>query len=100
MLALNEFYERFHDDIIIYHTSTLVEFLNNIRWGIHEYLEPESRRSRTRDTKRATAAFYHEIPTQIQNSYARQCYWDLMRGVQWKPFIKKFKATQTLKGLY
>lgn len=101
MLALNDFYERFHDDIIIYHTSTLIEFLNNIRWGIHEYLQPEFLRSRTLNTKSTIpSSFEHKIPTQIQNKYARQCYLDLMSRVQLKPFIKKFRATKTLKELY
>ena len=45
MLALGDFYERFHMDILNYHSSTIAEFLNNIRWGIYEYLQPEFRRS-------------------------------------------------------
>jgi hypothetical protein len=45
MLALGDFYERFHTDILNYHSSTIAEFLNNIRWGIYEYLQPEFRRS-------------------------------------------------------
>jgi hypothetical protein len=34
---LDDFYERFHKDILNYHSSTIAEFLNNIRWGIYEY---------------------------------------------------------------
>ena len=45
LLILDEFYEKFHDDILNYHGSTIAEFLNNIRWGIHNYLEPEFSKS-------------------------------------------------------
>src|SRR5215218_1142153 len=41
LLALADFYEKFHTDILNYHASTIAEFLNNIRWGIYEYLQPE-----------------------------------------------------------
>ena len=45
LLMLADFYERFHTDILNYHSSTIAEFLNNIRWGIYEYMQPEFRRS-------------------------------------------------------
>jgi hypothetical protein len=45
MLALEDFYRWFHDDILNYHASAIAEFLNNIRWGIYEYLQPEFHRS-------------------------------------------------------
>ena len=41
ILLLDDFYEKFHTDILDYHGSTIAEFLNEIRWGIHEYLYPE-----------------------------------------------------------
>ena len=49
LLALADFYERFHTDVLNYHGSTLVEFLNNIRWGIHYYLHPQYKQSMTRE---------------------------------------------------
>jgi hypothetical protein len=45
LLMLTDFYERFHTDIMTYHSSTIAEFLNNIRWGIYEYMQPEFHRS-------------------------------------------------------
>lgn len=41
IVALDDFYDKFHRDILLYHSSTIAELLNNIRWGIHEYLQPE-----------------------------------------------------------
>ena len=45
LLALYDFYEHFHVNILNYHGSTIAEFLNNIIWGIREYLQPEFSRS-------------------------------------------------------
>ena len=39
-LVMPEFYDWFHTNIFVYHSSTIAEFLNNIRWGIHAYLAP------------------------------------------------------------
>ena len=44
-LMLSEFYDWFHRDIFIYHSSTIAEFMNRIRWAIYRYLQPEFRRS-------------------------------------------------------
>jgi hypothetical protein len=44
-LAVEAFFEWFHQDIFVFHASQIGEFLNNIRWAIYEYLQPEFRRS-------------------------------------------------------
>jgi hypothetical protein len=44
-LAVENFFEWFHTDIFIYHSSYIAEFLNNIRWAIFDYLRPEFARS-------------------------------------------------------
>ena len=44
LTSLDNFYEWFHEDVFNYHGSTIVEFLNNISWGIYEYLKPDSER--------------------------------------------------------
>src|SRR5882724_9958327 len=45
MLALADFYQRFHTDILEFHGSTIAKFLNDIRWGIYRYMQPELLRS-------------------------------------------------------
>ena len=44
-LAVDNFFEWFFDDIFLYHSSQIAEFLNNIRWAIFRYLQPEFARS-------------------------------------------------------
>ena len=41
LVLLKDFYEKFHFDVLSSHASIICEFLNNIRWGIYEYLKPE-----------------------------------------------------------
>ena len=44
-LAVENFFEWFHGHIFSYHSSQIAEFLNNIRWAIFNYLQPEYARS-------------------------------------------------------
>ncbi|WP_312218739.1 hypothetical protein [Brevundimonas sp.] len=39
--ALPNIEEWLRDHLLAYHTSTIAEFLNNIRWAIRSYLRPE-----------------------------------------------------------
>jgi len=99
LLILDEFYERFHTDILNYHSSTIAEFLNNMRWGIHEYLQPEFRRSIVWEGK-DLPRYKYTYPESIQNKFARNCYWELMNEVRSAPSMRRFKVTKWLKLLY
>lgn len=92
--ALESIYAALHDDILNYHASTVAELLNNIRWGIHDYLTPEYARSyRKIDSMR----YEFDIPAGITTDFARSCYWDLMNSVRAKPYIGKFAVPDILK---
>ena len=56
--VMENFADWFLDDIFVYHSSPIGEFLNNIRWAIYEYLQPEFRRSwhLTDDAKKGSAS--------------------------------------------
>jgi len=98
-MALADFYERFHTDILNYHSSTIAEFLNNIRWGIYEYLQPEFVRSIVFD-KDNPPMYHYTYPENVVSPFARQIYWDLMNDVRADPYIKKFQVTKWLKLRY
>jgi hypothetical protein len=97
--AFPDFYQRFHDDILNYHASTIAEFLNNIRWGIHEYLLPEFTRSIVYDGTEPEQ-YHYTIPHGITSQFARGCYWDLMNEVRRKPYVRRFAVTKWLKLSY
>jgi len=99
LLILEDFYERFHDDILIYHASNIAEMLNNIRWDIQVYLMPEFNRAYKKDpTDRFR--YSYEYPEKIKDSFARSCYWGLMNSVRREPQIKKFVSNKWLKLRY
>jgi hypothetical protein len=98
-LVIPEFYEWFHDHVLNYHSSTIAEFLNNIRWSIYEYLEPEFRRSFTKDDP-ASIAYHFIYPPDCNHSVTRTMYWDLMNAVRAKPYMPRFEVTKYLKMRY
>lgn len=95
MLALPDFYDRFHDDILIYLSSHICEFLNDIRWAIHTYLGPEFKNSR-HQTSESSAGYSYKVPESIESEYAKSCYWDLMNHLRSDPDMKQFKASDDL----
>lgn len=99
LIILDEFYERFHDDILIYHSSTIAEFLNNIRWGIHNYLIPEYKQSivlKGGDPRE----YKYTFPRGVESKFVKNTYWELMNAIRLKPPIKKFKVNRYLKLRY
>lgn len=99
MLALNDFYDRFHDDIFNDHGSTIAEYLNNIRWGIYEYLNPVSRRSQVWEAK-GYPMYRYDCPDGVTNQYVQQCFLSLMDEVLQEPFLRRFQVTKWLKVRY
>ncbi len=101
-LAIENFFEWFHDDIFIYHSSQIAEFLNNIRWAIVEYLQPEFRRS-WHLAENATPEFpmYGDhVPAEITEPVARAMYWEVMNRVRTKPWVHRFIVHDSLKRRY
>ena len=96
-LILGEFYEWFHTDLFAYHSSAIAEFLNNISWGIYEYLQPEFQRSIVFENNEHPRRYHYTYPNEIKNSFAKNCYWDLMNEIRSKPDINKFQVTRYLK---
>lgn len=99
LLSLGDFHSRFHTDILGYHASTIAEFLNNIRWGIFDYLQPEFRRSIVYD-KDNPPAYRYTYPEGVSTKLAQECYWELMNDVRHEPYVRRFQVTRWLKLRY
>lgn len=101
-LAVETFYEWFHEDIFVYHSSQIGEFLNNIRWAIYGYLQPEFRRS-WHILETSTVEFpeysYH-VPTVITEPVAVAMYWDSMNRSRSRPFVQRFEIPLYMKEQY
>lgn len=102
LVALEEFYEQFADDIFYYHASTIAEFLNNIRWGIYVYAGAERERSVVNwfDEKLNLQNYKYEYPAGVVSLLGQTYYWNLMNDVIRSPYILRFEATKYLKMRY
>jgi hypothetical protein len=100
LLVLDDFYQRFHYDLLNNHGSTIAEFLNNIRWGIHEYLQPEFQQSIVYEGTEQPQTYNYTYPEKLNDAFAKNCYWDLMNEVGSAPEIRKFQVTRYLKMRY
>lgn len=101
-LGVETFFEWFQQDIFIYHSGQIGEFLNNIRWAIYGYLQPEFRRS-WHLTDRATADFPmygYCVPSEIVEPVAVAMYWDVMNRSRSKPYVQRFVISPHMKTLY
>jgi hypothetical protein len=99
LLALDDFYEWFHDNILNYHASTLAGFLNELRWAIHDYLAPEFSRSIVW-LGGNPPAYKYTYPVEIASKFGQENYWALMNLVRSEPYMRRFQVTKWLKLRY
>ncbi|MBZ9810939.1 MULTISPECIES: hypothetical protein [unclassified Mesorhizobium] len=101
-LAVETFFEWFHQDIFIYHASLIGEFLNNIRWAIYDYLQPEFRRSyHVAATSTVEFPIYgYHIPSAITEPVAVAMYWDAMNRSRSRPYVPRFVIPHYMKQRY
>lgn len=87
-------------DVFSYHSSAIAEFLNNIRWGIYEYLRPEFLRSFTSREPGESIAYHFKYPAGSQHPIGKTLYWSLMNDVRTEPLMPRFDVTRFLKMRY
>lgn len=97
--VLDDFYVRFHEDIFEYHCTVITELLNNIRWGIHDYLSPEYVRAKVQDAS-DPVKYSPRYPDFVSDDFAKYCYWNLMNTVGRKPYMERFTANSMWKKGY
>lgn len=97
LLILEEFYGWFHTHIFSYHSSAIAEFLNNIRWGIYDYLRPEFLRSIIYETNGHLGKYHYTFPKGLVDNFAKVCYWELMNHIRSTPYMRRFQVSRYLK---
>lgn len=95
-VALDDFYEHLQDDYFVYYGMWLAELLNNIRWGLQDYLLPIFRASYTRDFEEKVRYGYR-YPQNIRADAAQAWFWRLMNNVRRGPPFKRFSGAHYLK---
>lgn len=101
-LAIPSFNERFADDIFIYHASHIAEHLNNIRWEIYVYLQPEFHRSwhRKEEWTELFPMYGYHVPCEIVEPIAHAMYWDAMNRSRSIPYVQRFMIPEDMKSQY
>jgi len=95
-LALDDFREHLQENYFIYYGTWLTELLNNIRWGLQNYLQPTFTASYTKD-KPDDMRYRYEYPEEIKADIPRQWFWRLMNNIRTGPYFKKFSGAHYLK---
>lgn len=98
LTVLPDFYSRFNDDILLYHSTTMAELSNNIRHGIHTYLYPEHSKALMQHQNEHKYSF--RVPESIQSKYADHCYWKMMNLIRRGPILPFFIVDPVLKLRY
>ena len=100
VVALPGIYEWLHSNYFAYHASTIAEFLNQLRWSIQRFLEPEWKRSYIRDADPNSPSYQYSYPVGCNEEVARSMYWCLMNKVRQRPHFPEFTVTKHLKQQY
>lgn len=95
-LATGDYFTWFFDDVFLFHSNYIVEFLNDIRWDVFEYLHPAYERSWYPRT-RFRGDYGYNLPESIVNPFAQAMYWDLMNRVRRKPYMSRFVVDKSFK---
>ena len=98
MLALGDFYERFHTDILNYHGSTTWRFSTTFD-GVFTNIAASSGAALFGEDGNPPM-YRYTYPKGVEHSFARQCYWDLMNEVRTQPYVRRFEVTKWLTLRY
>lgn len=101
-LAIPSFNEWFADNIFIYHASQIAEMLNEIRWEIYSYLQPEFRRSwhRSAGWSESFPLYGYHVPAEIKEPIAHAMYWEAMNRSRSRPYVQRFSIADYAKKEY
>lgn len=97
--VLDDFYTQFHENVFNYHGGMIAQLLNNVRWGIHEYLQPQYLRAYTPPPPSQIMYSYRQPPS-LTVAFARLCFEDLMNDVRRKPYLPRFTILPYLVERY
>jgi hypothetical protein len=94
---IKTFFEYFSENILLYHSSMIAQYINDIRWAIHDYLINEYNKSIWYKDK---MKYEYRIPKQIDSEIDKYVYWELMNETRDGPYIQRFKITEYLTKRY
>lgn len=93
----DELYAQHFYSLMIQSSSVVAYYLNNVRINIYHYLSSEFTRSYRRLDE---IAYEYNIPNDIRNIYARDCYWELMNKVRSGLYFKPLTLCKLTKKIW
>ncbi|THD42734.1 MAG: hypothetical protein E7774_14620 [Bradyrhizobium sp.] len=100
-LVVPEFQEWFQDNIFIASSTLIAWHLNEIRWGIYEYLASEFQRAYTpTDVIQGLQMYTYDAPAGITGALVRSMYRDLMNSVRTPPYFPRFTVDRFTRESY
>lgn len=93
-LALDDFREHLQEDYFVYYGTWLAELVNNLRWGIQDYLAPTFQRAYTRVSDERYSYTY---PASIVHNVPKEWFWRLMNHILTRPYIGRFAGSRYLR---
>jgi len=100
-LVIPEFQEWFRDNIFIASSTVVAWHLNEIRWGIYQYLLSEFRRAYTpTEVSEGMQMYRYDVPKAVTDPLVRTMYWDLMNNVRGQPYFPRFTVDPYIRDLY
>jgi hypothetical protein len=100
-LVIPEFQEWFQDNIFIASSTVIAWHLNEIRWGIYEYLSSELQRAfMPMESIQGMQIYTYDVPSSISDPLVRSMYWNLMNDVRKPPYFPRFTVDRYTWELY
>ncbi|MHA6689314.1 hypothetical protein [Devosia sp. A449] len=95
-LIIPDFQDWFRDNVFIASSSIIAWHLNEIRWGLFQYLRPEFERAYSPYLAGDFEAYRFDVPVAITNPLIKSIYWDLMNNVRSPPYFPRFTVQRYL----
>lgn len=99
-LVIPDFQEWFRDHVFEVNSTTIAFFLNEIRWGIFQYMRAEFERAYRPCLVGNVPTNRFDIPPEIIDPLVRSMYWDLMNGVRSEPYFPRFTPQKFLQARF
>ena len=96
-LAIPDLWDWFHTHLFAYHASTIAEFLNEIRYAIRAYVEPQARQAYRRIDE---LRYDFDRHPDIIEPFAHWMYFELMQASLREPNYPRFSVTKSLKSQF
>lgn len=94
-LALDDFKVHLAEHFFVYYGTWLAELLNNVRWGLQEYLQPTFQRAYVKLP--GEFAYEYRFPAEVVDAVAQEWFWRLMNHMRTGPYFHRFSGAAYMK---